>query len=1283
MATKEPGTTKELETLSVKDNFIPLFDGSPGTYREWRKRILIYSRKMQLQKREGEAVLNLLGSLQGSAWRILEDYDLDKAEEKGAMDHILATLDKSLQYDDKVELPADFSAYFERLSRRPGQTLLQFITEHDEYLRRIQKHGVDLPSSVQGWRLLSKANLSREQRQLIMTQTNSLERLKVQEAMFTILGQDYKAAHGVPRWHGKPSGKGRAYYTEEPELTEEWDATEYGYFEDDDAEDDVNDFAWDDSEAVYYQDSSDLHDETLTEEAPYDVQEFDEAYASYVDARRRFQDLKMSRGFLPVVALQDPTSAASSNDRGQSPKGHGKSAGKSKGLKGKHKGKATVRYGKGPAKAADPIGRAKAALATSCLRCGSTAHKTAQCTQGSSPKANASGTKRQAVESVAATEHGLVIFEDHAGRERMDCAMLDPGASSFLMGYGPFLRYIEHLRDLRYPVEHILLKQADRTFFFGGDHQAKSNWTVHLPVFIKGHLGFIQGFLLKGETPMLLGRPVASELGLCVDFKDHQMRYDSKEDWRPCLLGRQGEYLIPLTEDFEDALIESTPGFDLILEEENGPDFALQDFLDRENVFVAGDAGDAAVFDDESTPLSLKTVKTLTNAVSCKLNEMQAYVTKELRASKETRPRLIWEVYTGESRAAQVAESLGAQTMSFGIRTGWNCDQRSDQLTFLELLEKEMPDEVYLSPTCSPWSRMQNISATTPERQSRLSDLREWHHRTHLRFVRRIYMKQISEGRHAHIEQPTQALSWNTNALRGLPGLHCRFHQCQYGCVCLDTDGAWKPVLKDTTILSSKQAMAHAMTRLCDHRHEHCQLEGHLTGFLSRSRTSYLEDYQPSLATMIATVLLVDEGPLQWSHGYAVAENHQRVGVLAKLHVEGKSEALRTVQRLHRGLGHPAPQALVELLQGRGASPTVIEVAANYQCTACLRYKRPNQPAPAASSMVKEFNQKLQADVMWIKVPMTLDRGEVGEEKHLKKVAILSMLDSATKYQAACVVPSEQAADLVKGIERHWVAHFGPPHCLLTDEGRGWASADLQAWAQALGVLHEVAPGEAHTRLSLVERRHAVLRKAIELYVDDMKICGVDAVKQALSYVVPQINAQPTVAGYSPCQWLFGYQPSMPGTLLSDRINPTHLSDSFEDTLYRRTAARTALLQADVDEKLRRALLRRYAGTNQKLLCGQLCYYWRDGRQADLVKIRWRGPARVLMVEEDHVRCRAWSAGRCNIPRRLHRANDLGPDLQGGDGLPCCGLAFLQATARGPKQSLCGSSSVWTGLRHG
>ena len=67
----------------------------------------------------------------------------------------------------------------------------------------------------------------------------------------------------------------------------------------------------------------------------------------------------------------------------------------------------------------------------------------------------------------------------------------------------------------------------------------------------------------------------------------------------------------------------------------------------------------------------------------------------------------------------------------------------------------------------------------------------------------------------------------------------------------------------------------------------------------------------------------------------------------------------------------------------------------------------------------------------------------------------------------------------------------------------------------------------------------------------------------------------------------------------------------------RRNAAKSALQQADTDHRLRRALLRRYAGANIRLAVGQTCFYWRDAQQADLVKIRWRGPAKVLMVEDD------------------------------------------------------------------
>ena len=92
----------------------------------------------------------------------------------------------------------------------------------------------------------------------------------------------------------------------------------------------------------------------------FDTEEFDEAYASYVDARRRFNDLKLSRGFLPVVAPQDSAPSSSTTPSQKPFKGMGK------GKTGKNKGKgksSTFRYDRPPGKQPDPKGRARSALA--------------------------------------------------------------------------------------------------------------------------------------------------------------------------------------------------------------------------------------------------------------------------------------------------------------------------------------------------------------------------------------------------------------------------------------------------------------------------------------------------------------------------------------------------------------------------------------------------------------------------------------------------------------------------------------------------------------------------------------------------------------------------------------------------------------------------------------------------------------------------------------------------------------------------------------------------------
>ena len=112
--------------------------------------------------------------------------------------------------------------------------MLQYVTTHDELYRKISEHSITLPVAVQGWHLLRRAGLNKE-------------KTKIQEALFLLFGQDFKAG-------GHTSDR-------RPTTREDYEATEY----------------------------------MSTRE------EYDEAFAAYVDACRRFNDITLSRGFLPIV----------------------------------------------------------------------------------------------------------------------------------------------------------------------------------------------------------------------------------------------------------------------------------------------------------------------------------------------------------------------------------------------------------------------------------------------------------------------------------------------------------------------------------------------------------------------------------------------------------------------------------------------------------------------------------------------------------------------------------------------------------------------------------------------------------------------------------------------------------------------------------------------------------------------------------------------------------------------------------------------------------------------
>ena len=317
-------------------------------------------------------------------------------------------------------------------------------------MRKLAEHGVKLPDQMQGWILLRRANLTKEQHQLVLSQAPKLEKLRVQEALFVILGQDYKQAVSQDRpqhrFPGKPFHRGKAYAAQDDQDFDEPEVLEEAYYEyDENYEGDdpswIGDESFDGDAAYFHEDDDAFEGSELGDN--FDVESYDMAYAAYLDARRRFQDLKLSRGFLPVVALIDQGAASPTSTGSNSPskgKGYGKKGGKGK---GKARSSTTVRHPpRGDRRAPDPKGRASAVL--QCLRCGAYGYQAAQyprpAKHSGSTSAPASPSKKQHIEGMAVTcfpsEHGHVIFEDLVGRPRVDCTMLDPGASAFLMGSG-------------------------------------------------------------------------------------------------------------------------------------------------------------------------------------------------------------------------------------------------------------------------------------------------------------------------------------------------------------------------------------------------------------------------------------------------------------------------------------------------------------------------------------------------------------------------------------------------------------------------------------------------------------------------------------------------------------------------------------------------------------------------------------------------------------------------------------------------------------------------------
>ena len=137
----------------------------------------------------------------------------------------------------------------------------------------------------------------------------------------------------------------------------------------------------------------------------------------------------------------------------------------------------------------------------------------------------------------------------------------DGGASSMVGGHGFLMDVVQAFVEKGVHPDSFLFARTNKTFLFGGDNRSVADWCVHLPVWVGGIHGRIQCFLVSGEMPVLIGRPILKALKVKMDY-DHDKVSIMGEPWAEALVGPKGEYLLALDDGLSPDTLDTEYAFD-------------------------------------------------------------------------------------------------------------------------------------------------------------------------------------------------------------------------------------------------------------------------------------------------------------------------------------------------------------------------------------------------------------------------------------------------------------------------------------------------------------------------------------------------------------------------------------------------------------------------------------------------------------------------------------------------------------------------------------------------
>ena len=222
------------------------------------------------------------------------------------------------------------------------------------------------------------------------------------------------------------------------------------------------------------------------------------------------------------------------------------------------------------------------------------------------------------------------------------------------------------------------------------------------------------------------------------------------------------------------------------------------------------------------------------------------------------RPLDLLEIYCSpNSTITTFVNKRGGHAMRFTKEDGDLNSEEGVQKLWLWIYLYE-PRHIWMAPECRLWGKFANLNMSKglDAQQRIMKERRE--NKKHRVLCNEIFLHQIENRRHAHLEQPSESAMTKQKELYELEQgtLKAVFDMCRVGKLKVPGDNMY--LQKRTTVHTSCGYLDHHLhQKFCQHDHEHRVIQGSIkVGKTRQNITAYAAAYTASFGSFVARVIL-------------------------------------------------------------------------------------------------------------------------------------------------------------------------------------------------------------------------------------------------------------------------------------------------------------------------------------------------------------------------------------------------------------------------------------------